>query len=356
MGQYGSSQFQSKYLQEISLKELFLLSDTAGVKKPYGIFLYIPRLNPRFFLTKGHLKNIREEITSRSLDLVIIDAELSPSQIRNLEEELKTRVIGRIELILDIFAMRAKSKAASLQVELAQLTYIFPRLKGLGGVLSRLGGGIGTRGPGETMLEKDRRYIRRRIRQIKKDLDHFKRHRKNIRKNRKISTFALVGYTNAGKTTLLNQLSSSPKKLFVEDRLFATLDSFSRQVYLGQNGYKPSYCIVTDTVGFIRNLPSTLVAAFQSTLEEIYYTDAIIIVVDVSHRNFEEELTVVEEELNRIGVQNKPKIIFFNKTDIAFPKETEKLKMRFKDAVFGSSLSREGIMPLKERLFLIQHS
>ena len=172
-----------------------------------------------------------------------------------------------------------------------------------------------------------------------------------MRKNRKIPTFALVGYTNAGKTTLLNQLSSSPKKLFAEDRLFATLDLFSRQVYLGQSEHKPFYCIMTDTVGFIRNLPPTLVAAFQSTLEEIYYTDALIIVVDVSQFSFEEELNIIEQELKRIGVQNKPTIIFFNKVDIAFPQEIEKLRREFKDAVFGNSLTQEGVKPLKEKLF-----
>ena len=351
-GQYGSSKFPRKFTQEESLKELVLLSDTAGIKNLYEIFLYIPILHSKFFFTKGHLEIVKWEIQSKFLNLLIIDAELNPNQIRNLEQELKIRVIGRIELILDIFAMRAKTKIASLQVELAQLSYILPRLKGLGGVLSRLGGGIGTRGPGETMLEKDRRHIRRRIQRIKKDLEHFKKHRKNIRKNRKVPTFALVGYTNAGKTTLLNRLSSSPNKLFAEDRLFATLDSFSRQVYLGQNGYKPYYCIITDTVGFIRNLPATLVAAFQSTLEEIYYTDAIIIVIDVSQFSFEEELKVVEGELQRIGVEDKQRIIFFNKVDIAFPEEIDELKKkRFKDAVFGSSLSREGVMPLKKRLF-----
>ena len=356
VGQYGSSAFQNRYAREESLKELILLADTAGIKNSYEIFLNIPIFNPRFFFTKGHLHTITKKIREKFLNLLIIDAELSPKQIRNLEEELKVRVIGRVELILDIFAMRAKTKISTLQVELAQLTYVLPRLKGLGGVLSRLGGGIGTKGPGETMLEKDRRHIRRRIQRIKRDIEHFKRHRKNMRKNRKIPTFALVGYTNAGKTTLLNQLSSSPKKLFAEDRLFATLDLFSRQVYLGQNKYKPFYCIMTDTVGFIRNLPATLVAAFQSTLEEIYYTDAIIIVVDVSQFSFEEELSIIEQELKRIGVQNKPTIIFFNKVDIAFPKEIKKLRLEFKNAVFGNSLTQEGVKPLKEKLFLMCNS
>ena len=289
-GQYGSFYYRSKDLQEESLKELLLLADTARITTLHDLFFHLPQPNSKYFFTTGLLEKIEAEIQTKELNLLVVDSDLKPRQLRNLEERLNVRVIGRIELILDIFAMRAKTKEASLQVELAQLTYILPRLKGLGEVLSRLGAGIGTRGPGESMLETDKRHIRRRIQRIKKDLKNVSRHRSNLRKNRKIPTFALVGYTNAGKTTLINQLSSSHKKLFAEDRLFATLDSFSRKVYLGDTENKPVYAIVTDTVGFIRNLPAALVAAFHSTLEEITYSDIVIMVVDASHVSFEDEI------------------------------------------------------------------
>ena len=317
----------------------------------YDLFLYLPKPDSAYFFTKGLLATIEEEIQTKNLNLLIVDCELKPRQLRNLEEKLKIRVIGRIELILDIFAMRAKTKEASLQVELAQLTYILPRLKGLGEVLSRLGAGIGTRGPGESMLETDKRHIRRRIQKIKKDLKNVSCHRSNLRKNRYIPTFALVGYTNAGKTTLINQLSSSHKKLFTEDRLFATLDSFSRKIYLGDIEYKPVYAILTDTVGFIRNLPASLVASFHSTLEEIYYADIVIIVVDASHINIEDELSVVEGEIKRLGIQNKKRILFFNKSDLVFPRQMKQAKEKYTNAIWGNSLRKEGILELRQKMF-----
>ncbi len=351
IGQYGSKNYLSEAKQKESLKELSLLSKTARVRYSQQVFFHIPEPNPRYFFTKGLLEKIKEIFTGKELNLLIVDTDLKPRQLRNLEEELKTRVLGRIELILDIFAMRAKTKSSSLQVELAQLNYILPRLKGLGGVLSRLGGGIGTRGPGETMLETDRRHIRRRIQKIKQDLKDVSRHRDNLRKNRVIPTFALVGYTNAGKTTLLNQLSSSHKKLFTEDRLFATLDPFSRKVYLGEIDYKPAYAILTDTVGFIRNLPTTLVMAFHSTLEEICYTEIVIIVLDVSSQNQSDELKVVEEELKKIGVEDKQKIFFFNKCDLILETKYEELTLRKKNIVYGNALSKQGVRSLREKMF-----
>ena len=247
--------------------------------------------------------------------------------------------------------MRAKTKSSSLQVELAQLNYILPRLKGLGGVLSRLGGGIGTRGPGETMLEMDRRHIRRRIQKIKKDLGDVSKHRNNLRKNRVTPTFALVGYTNVGKTTLLNQLSSSHKKLFAENRLFATLDPFSRKVYLGEVDYKPTYAILTDTVGFIRNLPATLVVAFHSTLEEICYTNIVIVVLDANSKNQADELKVVEEELEKLGVNNKEKIFFFNKCDLITQQQARELSKHEKNIICGDALSKKGVETLRKKMF-----
>ncbi|MDH5719990.1 MAG: GTPase HflX [Spirochaetia bacterium] len=351
IGQYGSSYYLNKEVQEESLRELYLLSDTAGIAHMQDLFFRAPNLDPAAFFSKGIIEIIENNIKEYNYNLLIIDAALRPVQLKNLEERFKVRVIGRIELILDIFAMRASTKEAALQVELAQLTYILPRLKGLGGVLSRLGGGIGTRGPGESMLETDRRHIRTRIQKIKKELKAVSKHRTNARKNRNIATFALVGYTNAGKTSLVNSLSSSPKKLFAEDRLFATLDSFSRKVYLGEIKRLPAYSVVTDTVGFIRNLPASLVAAFHSTLEEIVYTDAIIIVADASSPRLGEELEVVKEELKKLKVDDKPRILFFNKSDLVFTDDRERLSKKYPEAVWGNSITKEGVFALRERLF-----
>ena len=353
IGQYGSREYPSRHIQEESLHELFLLSDTAGIRNIFDIMVLNKNPDSGYFFTGGTLDKAKEVIKENNITLVIVDANLRPGQIKNLEELWKIRVIGRVELILDIFAMRAKTKEAALQVELAQLTYILPRLKGLGGVLSRLGGGIGTRGPGETMLETDRRHIRRRIQKIKQDLVQVSKHRANARKNRTVHTFSLVGYTNAGKTSLLNRLSSSAKKLFAEDRLFATLDSYTRKVYLGEKDYKPLYCLVSDTVGFIRNLPLNLAAAFKSTLEEVYHVDTIIVVADASSLQAEEEISVVEEELDKLGVSDKNRVLFFNKSDLVFPEEGELLKKKYPGAIWGNTLSKDGVAELRKKMLLI---
>lgn len=347
IGHYGSQAYPDKRIQQESLRELFLLCDTAGVQSMQELFIPLKNLDPGTFLPKGQIDRVKEMIAESGINLVVVDASLKPNQLKNLEETLGVRVIGRIELILDIFAMRAKTKAAALQVELAQLEYILPRLKGLGGVLSRLGGGIGTRGPGETMLETDRRHIRKKIQRIRKDLEKVKRHRANTRKNRDIVTFALVGYTNAGKSSLLNRLASSSKKVFAEDRLFATLDSYTRKIYLGERDYKPVYCLLTDTVGFIRNLPASLVAAFQSTLEEITYTDAIIEVQDASSPYLEEEMEVVERELERLDVANKPRLLFFNKDDLVFPEDKKEISKKYPHGIWGNTLTKEGVAALR---------
>ena len=352
IGQYGSSKYLSKEQQEESLKELLLLADTAGLQHLYDIFFKIVYPDPKFFFTSGLLNTIKAEITEHNFNILIVDADLKPSQLRNLEEELKISVVGRVELILDIFAMRAKTKATALQVELAQLSYIMPRLKGLGGVLSRMGGGIGSRGPGETMLETDRRHIRRRIKKIKEDLEQVSKHRQNSRKNRALPLFALVGYTNAGKSTLLNTLSSSAEKVFAEDRLFATLDSASRKIYLGLDAeYKPLYSILTDTIGFIRNLPAHLVSAFHSTLEEITFSDIIVLVLDASSSQLENEIQVVEKELEHLNVPNDKRILFFNKIDLTFEEEKIRLMNLYPNALFGSAISKESIEVLRKKLY-----
>jgi len=354
VGQYGSSYFPDKRSQEESLRELLMLAETAGVRTLHELFFHHDDIHPAMFFSSGQIERIRKVCTDLDLNLLFVDAQLKPNQLRNLEEELKIRVLGRIEVILDIFAMRAKTREALLQVELAQLLYILPRLKGLGGVLSRQGAtgapGIGTRGPGETMLETDRRYIRRRIQKIRSDLKDVERHRGTARQGRGIATFALVGYTNAGKSSILNALSSSSQKVFAEDKLFATLDTFSRKIYLGEQNFRPFYAVVTDTVGFIRNLPASLVAAFQSTLGEIKHADWVIEVHDASSVQLDDEMQVVHDELERLGVAEKPRLLYFNKDDLVFADVREQLTAKYPKAIWGNALSREGVAALRQQL------
>lgn len=354
VGQFGSSYFPDKKSQEESLRELIMLAETAGVKTVHEIFFSLCSIDPAKFFTSGQIQKIKAICEDLDLNLVFVDAQLKPNQLRNLEEELKLRVLGRVEVILDIFAMRAHTREAHLQVELAQLMYILPRLKGLGGVLSRQGAtgapGIGTRGPGETMLETDRRYIRKRIQKIQDDLKHVARHRENTRHGRKLRTFALVGYTNAGKSSALNALSSSSQRVFAEDKLFATLDTSSRKIYIGEEDFKPLYVIVTDTVGFIRNLPATLIAAFRSTLSEIQFADIVIEVHDASSSRLEDEMEVVLSELVRLKASSAPRILYFNKADLVFPEDRVTLAKKYPHAIWGHSLSKEGILPLREEI------
>ncbi len=351
VGQYGNLSYPEKSVQEESLNELYLLADTAYVEARDQLFIRLKNPDPGSFFPGRMVSYIKAKLQENECNLLICDAALKPGQLRNLEEKLEVRVIGRIELILDIFAMRAKTKSSALQVELAQLNYILPRLKGLGNVLSRLGGGIGTRGPGETMLETDRRHIRNRISKIKGELEALGRHRENTRKNRKDISFTLIGYTNAGKTSLLNAIGSSAVPLHAEDRLFATLDSQTRKVYLGQHNYIPLYSMVSDTIGFIRNLPAALVAAFSSTLEEISYSDVLILVMDASSPVVLEEYRVVMEEITRLGLENKDKIIFFNKDDLLREEIKNILSHEFPEALWGNTLSKGGTDGLRQAMF-----
>jgi GTPase len=354
VGQYGSRHFPDRRSQEESLRELLMLAETAGVKTLHELFLHHHDIHPALFFSSGQLERIRKAMVELELNILFVDAQLKPNQLRNLEEELGIRVLGRIEIILDIFAMRARTREAIMQVELAQLLYILPRLKGLGGVLSRQGAtgapGIGTRGPGETMLETDRRYIRRRIQKIRADLKDVERHRGTTRQGRDLTTFALAGYTNAGKSSVLNALASSSQKVFAEDKLFATLDTFSRKIYLGEENFRPRYAIVTDTVGFIRNLPASLVAAFGSTLDEIRYADVIITVHDASSPQLDDEILVVEAELKRLKCEDKPRILYFNKDDIVFPDTRAELTERYPHAIWGNAMSKEGVADLRTQL------
>ena len=303
---------QSEEKVDYSLEELKQLAETAYAEVITTLTQNRDSVDKSWFIGKGKIEELERLIEQFEIDLVIFNGELTPSQIRNIEQKLDCRVIDRTQLILDIFALRANSKEGKIQVELAQLNYLLPRLSGRGEAMSRLGAGIGTRGPGETKLESDRRHIRNRIADLRRQLKEVIRHRELYRQRRKkneIPQVALVGYTNAGKSTLLNQLTHS--EVLAEDRLFATLDPTSRKVEL-PNGRN---IILTDTVGFIQDLPHELIAAFRSTLEEAKQADLILHVIDVSHEYYQEQIEVVEELLQEIEAHTIPRIIVYNKAD-----------------------------------------
>jgi GTPase len=337
-----------------SLDELKLLVHTAGGIIVDSCILKRERIDAAYIVGKGQLERIKEMAGQKDIRLIVFDMNnIRPAQIRNLEDRLKCRVVGRNEVIIDIFARRAKSAEAKVQVELAQLNYILPRLKGLGGVLSRLGGGIGTRGPGEKMLETDRRHISRRIIKLKKELKKYESTRKTTRKSRGGEYLgAVVGYTNAGKSTLLNRLARDD--LFVENRLFATLDSYTRRVYLDTG----RFTLISDTVGFITNLPANLIESFRSTLEEIKNADYIIHVIDLSSENIDNNIITVEREMARLDAAGKPHILFFNKSDLKKSERNINLfRNRFPHAIIGSAAKNRGIDDLKNAIDeLYQHN
>lgn len=334
---------ESREKTDYSLDELKLLVKTAGAVIVDSITIKRDAPDPAYIFGSGYIRIVKKRIEEDDLKLIVFDlTNIRPAQIRNLEEELKCRVIGRNEVILDIFARRARSAESKIQVELAQLKYILPRLKGLGGVLSRLGGGIGTRGPGETMLETDRRHILRRIDVLKDKLKKYEEHRRRTRSARsKQFLGAVVGYTNAGKSTLINLLAKDD--LFVEDRLFATLDSYTRSVYItpGIN------VLLTDTVGFIQNLPANLIESFRSTLEDIENSDFIIHVVDINAPDLESNIKTVDNELVQLKIEGKPVILYFNKIDSAEESNINLVKHKYNDAITGSAKTSEGIDDLK---------
>lgn len=291
------------------LKELAFLTDTAGAVVEKTFIQRLAHPDPRTFVGSGKLGEIREYVHQNEIDLVIFDDELSPSQLRNIERELKCRILDRTNLILDIFARRAKTAHAKTQVELAQYEYLLPRLTRMWTHLERQRGGIGLRGPGETEIETDRRIIRDRIAKLKEDLKRIDRQKSVQRKNRgKMVRVALVGYTNVGKSTLMNVLSKS--EIFAENKLFATLDTTVRKVVIENLPF-----LLSDTVGFIRKLPHSLVESFKSTLDEVRESDILLHVVDISHPSFEEQIRVVNQTLLEIGARDKPTYIVFNKID-----------------------------------------
>lgn len=338
---------------EDSLTELKGLAETAGAQVAGKVIQRKAKPDNAFFLGRGKVDEIGMLAQNVEADLLIVDDEISPSQQRNLEMSTGLRVVDRTALILDIFAQRARSAAGKLQVELAQLRYNLPRLGGQGLVLSRQGGGIGTRGPGETKLEMDRRRIHGRIHDLEERIAKLKNQRqlhRAQRKNSRIPTAALVGYTNAGKSTLLNALAAGDEVL-AEDKLFATLDPTTRLVELDEK----QELLLTDTVGFIQKLPHTLVSAFQATLEETVEADLLLHVVDASDANYELQIKAVMEVLSEIGAQDKPSVFVFNKAD-KLPeaeRDNEYVAARMlqgRDGVVISAKDEQGLKMLREKI------
>lgn len=333
-------------LVEYSLEELVRLAETAGVEVLESTTQRRDKPDSKWFIGKGKVEEVRSRLRELEGTTVIFNQELSGGQVRNLEEALDAKIIDRTQLILDIFAQRAKTREGILQVELAQLSYLLPRLSGHGKNLSRLGGGIGTRGPGETKLETDRRHIRGRISDLRRQLDEVTRHRQLHRERRKKSgvyQVALVGYTNAGKSTLLNRMAKA--SVYAENLLFATLDPTSRSMPLPSAGE----VVLTDTVGFIRDLPHDLVAAFRATLEEVLEADLILHVVDASSPMREEHIRVVDGVLEDLGAQGKETLLVYNKLDLCGP-EGAGLIPSVPDALAVSALSDTDLERLKEEL------
>lgn len=329
-----------------SLLELRELAETAGAAAVGTVMQSRESVHPATYLGKGKLEELKELLYDLDATGVICDDELSPAQMNNLEQELECKVMDRTMVILDIFASRAKTSEGKIQVELAQLKYRAARLVGMRASLSRLGGGIGTKGPGEKKLEMDRRMIHARIGQLKEQLEEVQRHRELIRSQRekkRTKVAAIVGYTNAGKSTLLNQLTGSD--VLEEDQLFATLDPTTRVLDLPGK----QQILLTDTVGFIRKLPHHLIEAFKSTLEEAKFADLILHVVDASNPQKEEHMHVVYDTLRQLGVSDKKIITLFNKQDICTDKE--QLRDFQADYVLNiSARSRQGLDELKELL------
>jgi GTPase len=332
------------------LEELEKLVDTAGAEVVGTVTQQLDRLNPATYLGKGKIEELRAAIDERNATLIIFDDELTPAQGKNVEDATGRRVMDRAELILDIFATRARSSEAKMQVELAQLEYMLPRLTRMWTHLEKFRGGIGMRGPGETQLETDRRLINNRIRLLKERLSDVQKSREVQRMSRRDQFRAsLVGYTNAGKSSVLRSLAPA-NGIFVEDRLFATLDPLTRDVQLAEN----TSILVTDTVGFIRKLPHHLVASFRATLEEIAEADLLLHVIDVSHPQWEEQRIIVESVLAEIGASGKPVLNLFNKIDLIPHEDLLSLEVRIREiipgSVFVSTVTEDGLEPLRRAL------
>ncbi len=335
-----------RFLMEERMSELRELARTAGVAVVGEVLQRRSAPDPRYVVGKGKLSEIIIQAMQTSANLLIFDGELSPSQVRALTEITDLRVIDRTQLILDIFAQRARSREGKIQVEMAQLRYMLPRLRAKDDAFSRLTGGIGGRGPGETKLEVDRRRIRERIARLERELREISRQRSLRRKRRKrrgLPVVALIGYTNAGKTTLLNTLSR--EDFLAEDKLFATLDPATRRVRLPDG----KLVLFTDTVGFIRDLPRDLRKAFQATLEELYEADLLLHLVDISHPHFEDQIEAVEEILDEMGLSGLDRLLVLNKIDRVSPEEVRAYRNRYQAEAI-SAINPETLPPLLSRI------
>lgn len=334
------------------LEELHELAITAGAEVVETISIPVGRPHPAMFVGKGKAEQIRQAVVDHEADLVILDAELTPRQARNLQEAVETRVVDRTGLILDIFADRARTREGKLQVELAQLNYQMSRLAGYRTELSRLGGGIGTRGPGETRLETDRRRLRSRVATLRGEIEEIRQHRQLHRDKRRregIGIVSLVGYTNAGKSTLFHALSG--ESTLVSGRMFSTLDPLIRRIQLPDR----TPLLIADTVGFIRKLPHQLVSAFRATLEEVVQSDLILHVVDASDPDRAAKIEVVGSVLNEIGAAGHPQVLVYNKVDLLDSSEAARLRALAvqSEAAVVSASRGDGVPELMD--MILQH-
>jgi GTP-binding protein HflX len=337
---------ESRRRTEESMAELRELARSAGVEVVGGIIQLRDQVDHRFLIGSGKLRDLAIQALQEGATLIVFDQNLNPSQIRSITDQVEVKVIDRTQLILDIFAQRAQSREGKLQVELAQLKYLLPRLLGKGTAMSRLAGGIGGRGPGENKLEADRRRVRKRISQLEDSLEEVRRHRRQLRSKRSkrnLPVISIVGYTNAGKSTLLNSLTRS--RVLVEGRLFATLDPASRRLRFPRD----LEVIVTDTVGFIRDLPQDLVVAFRATLEELEGADLLLHVIDTSNPRFEDQILAVEKVIRELHIEAKPSLKVFNKIDLVDPEVVENVSRRH-DGVAVSAVTPASLLPLIERM------
>ena len=347
-----ATQHQKREQLEEYLEELAFLATTADAITKKVFIQGLARPDVKTFVGSGKLQEIKEYVEAEEIDMIIFDDELSGSQIRNIEKEIENvKILDRPNLILDIFAQRARTSHAKTQVELAQYQYILPRLTNMWTHLQKQKGGIGMKGPGEKEIETDRRIIRDRIALLKKELSAIDKQMATQRSNRgALIRVALVGYTNTGKSTLMTALSKS--NVFAENKLFATLDTTVRKVVVGNLPF-----LLSDTVGFIRKLPTQLVESFKSTLDETRESDFLIHVIDVSHPQFEDQLNVVDRTLNEIGSDDKPTLLLFNKIDQIVKEDVlTSLQERFekdgRDVFFMSALNKDHVIRLRDELYL----
>jgi GTP-binding protein HflX len=341
------------------LEELARLVETAGGQVLQTVRQKRSRIHPQTVVGEGKVQEIALTAQTLGVNLIVFDRDLTPAQVRNLETQIGIRLVDRTEVILDIFAQRAQSRAGKLQVELAQLEYMLPRLTGRGQAMSRLGGGIGTRGPGETKLETERRTIARRIARLQQEVNQLQAHRSRLRQQRQhqeVPSVAIVGYTNAGKSTLLNALTNA--EIYTADQLFATLDPTTRRLMIPDAVTGESQAIVlTDTVGFIHELPASLMDAFRATLEEVTEADALLHVVDLSHPAWQSQIRSVMSILAEMPITPGPALVALNKIDQVDSNTLAVAQEEFPQAVFISAGDRLGLETLRRRLAqLVQYA